>query len=83
MSLYKTVYLSQIRIKVFFQKHFVQYVMSNQNYYLWKHKAADPLYFTRRHRFILTSLGTNDSSLKNLQREQQFFKISIPYTSIL
>jgi hypothetical protein len=46
-SHYKAIYLIQVFIETFLQKYFVQKIMRNQTYCLWKHNAIDAFVFNK------------------------------------
>jgi hypothetical protein len=43
MALYKVIYITQILIKAFIEKHYIQYAMGLQTYCSRKYETADPL----------------------------------------
>jgi hypothetical protein len=47
MAIYKAIYITQILIKAFIEKHYIQYAMRLQTYCSRKHKAADPFVFNK------------------------------------
>jgi hypothetical protein len=51
--------------------------MSNQNYYSWKHKAADFPVFNKMPLIHIDLFGTSDSFLKSLQKNVLLLKILI------